>query len=484
MPDAQGTASFIGEFLKGYMGQTAQAELQKLQKVQGLISISEKYRQQAEDPDLSKEEHDHWKQLHTQTLMEADKTMNQKSSGLGSIMKALGFGKKQANGSTATPTSDMYRGTGTPASMPRPESQGPAPADTNAPAEFMGPNSLGTFQQQQTPPDVQQGGLGSVMNAQAPATQAAPAAPATDPYAGIGYLTAQRMKADELKRKQDNADAIDLYRQQEDLRSQKTRSDYTWQQSQTQAGRDAAVEKYKASPEFKTDSQDEQSRVIRNLQYGLPYREPTQRLKTERVPDANGNLVERTIDLNDNNKVVNEVPYTNTTDEPYIQAIINQGLAQGKNISRKDAEAQLGSIRLKSLNLTNQGKESSLANQASMIEARKERDAAAKKAKSEGLSQKEALSIWDKAMAQGKSIVTSRMGGKMVDDAQIVAASTIAAKQWLSAGGLDPNTVISKKNGTTIVAPQQRAGSFYDSVVKKPSATTPSTSAKPIAYPK
>ena len=49
MPDAQGVASFIGEFMKGYMGQMATMEQQKLHKVAGLMEVADQYRRMAED---------------------------------------------------------------------------------------------------------------------------------------------------------------------------------------------------------------------------------------------------------------------------------------------------------------------------------------------------------------------------------------------------------------------------------------------------
>ena len=466
MPDTQGTTSFVGSFLQGYMGHMDNAEHEKLQKVAGLMDIADRYRRMAEDPDASDEIYSHAQEQYQQKLSEADKVMNQKGSGLGAIMGIFGLGKKSKDGQPApalprtlfqkpTGESDAGSGPSNPAPMSRPPALGflPPSDDQDLPAEFRG-----------IPPSVYMA-AGAQSGGTPPSAPAAAAKP--DPYAGLSHAMKFHMRAQEIQGKMEQARQLDTARQQAVMQQGMNRDQYTWQQQQDIAARNAKVEAYKASDEYKLASPEEQRRALDYLQFGMPFKDPSMRLKTEVVPNEKGELVNRTTDLA-SNQVINETPYSVKSDEPLIQGIISADKAKGITTSRQDAQAKLGQIRLQGLNLGNQSKSSGIANQASLIQARQVRMDAVAKSKSGSLSTKDAIGLAKAAITYGKSIVMSRPGGVGMDDDAVSAADMPLARKWVEEVGISWDklqSLISGNPQTTAAdeakkyrGPQQNAG--------------------------
>ena len=398
MPDAQGTASFIGEFLKGYMGETARREQQKYQELSGVLSVAEKYRAMAEDPKISKEENDHWRQLHTQTLSEADKIMNRKSSGIGSILKIFGFGKKQANGSVVTPPGEWYQAQGgePPAGGEAPAAQSPLPDEMNMPANFRG-----------IPPELYLGTPGSGSASVAPV--AAASAPSEDKYANMNPIMAYNERLKDIETERRRQDAIATATETGTISQRFQRENSDWERTQKQAEIDRKVAAYKESPQYDAATEAERNRVLNDIQFDLPYREPQMRLKTEIARnEETGELVRRTTDLA-SNQVVSEEPYYNPADEPTIQAIIAQAEAEGKTMTPEEARVELGKVRLRGLNLSNQGRAGSIASQAITRQAATDRARILHEKANNGgvLTPAQAIGVHRSAMSYGRQMLAA-----------------------------------------------------------------------------
>jgi hypothetical protein len=399
MPDAQGVTSFIGEFLKGYMAETTRKEQQKYQDLSGVISVAEKYRAMAEDPRLTKEEHNHWKQLHAKTLDEADKILNQKSSGLGSIMKIFGIGKKQANGATSTAPSEWYKPAGGdqgssaptgPAPMPRPAHMGPEPNIPNEmdlPPEFRGMQQYMSLQPASSGPSV------------APVVTAAK--PEEDKYADMNPIRAYNERIADLAAERRRKEAIQTARETGEINQEFARENAAQQQTQNQQEIDRRVALFKSSPQYKPGDPDS-DRIINSLQLGLPYKEPTPYRRTVRTYNDQGEPVTQVLE---NGKIIDEAPTFGMANESIIRSIMDDSAASGKPISYKQAEAVWGKHQRDTADLTNKAKTASIANQASNQRYRQLRiDALAEKKKNNGaISAATATSLYKAAQAHGLS---------------------------------------------------------------------------------
>jgi hypothetical protein len=438
MPDAQGTTSFIAEFVKGYMGQMQALEQKRIQDLQNTMTVAENYRKLAEDPNTSPEVHDHYKQLHIETMGEFEKQRNTKVGGLGQVMKLLGFGKKQANGSVATPPSHLYR-------------SGPGGAQTAEPppsasADYSIPSELS-----ENPPEINQ----------APGIPPAGTGTPDNKYAGLNEVAIRQLHMADLKRQQEQESSLDTARKTAVINRQFGREDSAWQQEQNQKNIADRLAAYKASPQYGKDK-DEDRRMENYIQFQTPYRESTVRTQTKIVPDANGHLVTRTIDLNDG-KVITEEPYSSPADEPLIQALMTNN-----HLSREQAVAEIGNKRLEALDLTNKGKKQGIEAQTQMIELRNLRTEALKKAKAGGLTTKDAIGLAKAATTYGKSVVMSRPESAGMSDEELNAAAMVQAQKWVEEVGLSWQKVQSLINGQPQLSPQEEAHGY-----KGPSA--PST---------
>lgn len=99
MPDAQGVTSFIGSFMKGYMGGVQQAQAQKMANVKYLTDIAQNYQKTAENPDISEKARSYAAQQYTKFTLDADKEFNRKIGPWSSIAQLFGWGKKNKDGS-------------------------------------------------------------------------------------------------------------------------------------------------------------------------------------------------------------------------------------------------------------------------------------------------------------------------------------------------------------------------------------------------
>jgi uncharacterized protein YdhG (YjbR/CyaY superfamily) len=392
MPDAQGTASVIGEFLKGYMAETARMEQKKYADLARTLSIAEKYEKMASDPTIDKAEQDHWKQFQIKALADADKIMNRKSSGLGQIMKLFGFGKKQQNGSVATPPSEWYQpidSNKTPAPMPRPGFMGPEPQidAPNTPAEFRFPMS----QYINAP-----GGGTAPVAPVATATK-----PPDDPYAGMNRIMAYNERVKDLESRRNLQNAIEVATRTGEISQRFANERADAEQARRQEEIQRQLTAYRSNPSYGQDPTfDRQMESI--IQFGQAPREPALRTKTEIVPNAANQLVRRTTDLN-TGTVISEEPYANPNDEPMIQALIDSGNAR----TREEAVAKLGQIRLTGLDLANKGKTASIANQEELRKYREERTKilADKKSNNGTMTTAQAIALYEKAQNYGRAML-------------------------------------------------------------------------------
>lgn len=483
MPDAQGTASFIGEFLKGYMGQAAELQDQKMKKVAGILDMADQYHRMAQDATL--EETYNEAQTNYQTkVAEADKVWNQKSGNLGSIMKIFGFGKKGPDGNMPVLPRGAFQSQGAPigpvAAMPRSESLGPAPPPTDVPnagGEFQ-PGSLGylALQQSKAPAPGTPAQVGPVANAHAPA----------QPW--VHPLLRNQMEMRRMEREQDQEWQLKNQEKIGEIQRRFSREDFDWKQGQTQAETDRKVQAYKDSPQYQQDSPDEQTSVLNYLQFGIPIKPQQMRIKSEIVRNENNQLVNRTTDLV-TGKVVQEEPYQNTSDEPYLQAIIQSGRAN----TPEEARAILGQARLDSLNLGNQAKKGSIANQASLIEARNERTKylALKKAGGGKLTAAQAVGLYKAAQSHGLAMLKLKgIDVLVMPKEQLQIEINKYAQPYVE--GTDALEGLMKWEELRQLAgmepgrtPQQNAVGFGQGIINKQNQTaTPAPAAKPGALPK
>lgn len=475
MPDAQGVASFIGEFMKGYMGQVAQMESEKVRKVQGLMEVADQYRKMAEESPTEEGYHSAQENYQKQ-IAEANKLMNEKVSGIGQIMSLFGFGKKGKNGQAAAIPREWFQRPAqgadaapaqpsTPAAMPRPAALGPEPPvdDSNLPANFRG---MQQFMGSGGSPISSPGGAPGAPPAEKPAAP-------TNEYAGLPWMKQQMLRIQDAQRARERKDALSLETEKAEINRRFGREDFTWQQSQKQAETDRKIQAYKDSPEYKTDSEDERSRKISFIRDQIPYREPTTKTSTTITRNSTGQLVRRTTDLR-TKEVINEEPYYQPSDEPIVQAIIQEAASKGVTMTPEQAEAELGKRRLQGMDLTNKAKGLGIANQAALLAARKLRTEMAQKAKAGNLTVKDAIGLAKAATSYGKSIVMSRPEAAGMDEDQLNQEAMPIAKKWIEEVGISWNKVQSLISGKPETTAQQEAMGY-----KGPQAQSGTPAARP-----
>lgn len=466
MPDAQGVSSFIGEFMKGYMGKVAQMEQDKVRNVAGLMDVADQYRKMMETA-TSDEVYQSAQENYQQKVAEADKLMNQKVSGLSSIMGMLGLGKKGKNGQAAmiprewAATQPQEAGQAAPAPMERPAALGPEPPaispleDTNIPPEFRG---MQQFMNVQAPTPATVGGAPSAAPSAAPAP--------VNEYAGIPIVQRNILRAEDARRNREREETLALEERRQGINRRYSREDYEWRAEQEQADKDRRANAYRASAEFGNDS-EEDARVLRNIQFGIPYREPTLRTSTAITRNPSGQLVRRTTDLR-TKEVISEEPYYASADEPKIQAIIQEERDKGRQITPDEAVVELGRRELQEQNLRNQTRTSGLKNQADIIAARRLRTEMLRKASTGGgLDAKDARSLYQSAMSFARATVTGRPEHAGDSEQEIMNAALPIARQWIEDGGMSWEKIQSLLSGNPEKTPEQELGGY-----RPPSART------------
>lgn len=483
MPDLQGTASFIGEFLKGYMGQTAQLEDQKLRKVSGILDVADRYRRMAEDPYATDDTYNHAQKMYQQQVSEADKIMNQKSSTIGSIMKIFGFGKKGANGEPPAiprylfnaPTMSGGEAQVVPESTPVQSQDGA----TGAGAEIrMNPAGLTPLWMRR--PQLNYSGPGGMqIPAPAPGDEQSPQQPPEQKrYVGLGPIARQQQMVKDIEAERENKYAIERARQVGAMQQQLSREDYTWKQGQSEEEGKRKLEIYRNSPQWEIDTPQVRSAKMGWLSQGIPFRPPTPRIKTEKARDENNRIVMRTIDYS-TGEILSETPYIATSDEPKVQALIAEGVAD----TPEAAQAEIGRRELKSGELTAKTKEGNIAAQAenSRIRAEREKYLKAKNESGGALTGATAKSLYRDAMAYGVRMLAMDAGSVAMSKEEKDKFIEAAARKYVEGvpgqEGLMKWEDLRKIAGS---APAKTAQEEYNEYVpKKAGQAAPATPAGP-----
>jgi hypothetical protein len=482
MPDAQGVSSVVGEFLKGYMGQTAQEEQKKVEKVRGILDIADRYRRIAEDPDASDVEYNHAQEQYQTFLGMADKEFNRSTSGLGSIMKIFGFGKKGKNGTTPSMPRQWFQKPpekGAPtvaAAMPRPGFMGPEPTiprEEDMPAEFRGiPRQM----------------YASVPGTAAPAPIAPVANPAPpDQYAGMSPRLVRRAQFADIQADKNQQRQIEAAKQTAEINKQNQQDVYNWQQQQRQALIKDQLDAYRARPEYGTDPEADR-RMEDYIQFGIQPRQESLRTKTEIVRNEANQLVRRTTDLR-NGETISEDPYANANDEPLIQAIIENHRAKGETVTPDQALAELGQVRLRGLTLTNTGKEAGIQAQAALTKSRQQRTQFLKDKENNGgtLTPSQAASLYKAAKASAISrfkAEVSEMDQLQMNQATKNAMIARFEKEYVEGGSgqegimaWDEMIKLVNPNAAPPKTPEEKAKAFIQSMVgaQKNNPSAPAT---------
>jgi hypothetical protein len=400
MPDKQGVSSFIGNFLNGYMGKVAQLEQEKTQNVKGMLEMADRFRQAAEDPLSSPEAAYGYRSLYQQKLSEADKEHNRSTSGLGSIMKIFGFGKKGKDGSTPDMPAEWFtRPAGnapqqTPSAMPaewftRPA--GNAPQETPKAMPQPGWMNNGGRSQEDLPANFRN--LPEWASAGVPPTPLTPGAPASTPgtpatpltppaapdkYAGLSPVVALQQKIADLNAAREQSNRLDTEGKVADLQQTHSRENATWAADQAKQATADRVKAYETSAEYPTDTPEMRSRKISFIRDQIPYREPTQKTKTTLGFDETGHPAYITKDLS-SDEVISTTPAPASAEESMVQSIMHS-----KKFTRDQAEAELGKIRIEGLRLGNESKEGSIEAIAALKDARETRTKILKEKQSSG----------------------------------------------------------------------------------------------------
>lgn len=238
---------------------------------------------------------------------------------------------------------------------------------------------------------------------------AAASAPAEDKYANMNPIMAYNERLKDIETERRRRDAIATATETGRISQQFQRENSDWERAQKQAEIDRKVAVYKESPQYEAATEAERNRVLNDIQFGLPYREPQMRLKTEIVRnEETGELVRRTTDLA-SNQIVSEEPYFNPADEPTIQAIIAQAEAEGRTMTPEEARVELGKVRLRGLNLSNQGRAGSIASQAITRQAATDRARILHDKANNGgvLTPAQAIGVHRAAMSYGRQMLAA-----------------------------------------------------------------------------
>lgn len=485
MADAQGTATVIGEFLKGYMGETARLEKKKYEDLSTAMGMAEKFEKLASDPSIDENQRKQWSEYHVQAIADANKIWKQKNDGLGSIMKLFGFGKKQPNGGIAAPPLDYYKrtdgGGGVPAAMVRPSSLGPAPADDsgNAPPEFMGPGSLGYFQQQQlgAPAPGSPGTVAPVANSSAP----------PDKYAGMNKVMAYQQRTKDLDAARGIQNSVDIATATGRVTQGFDRENYFWKEQEVQRANKEKLSAYRASPSYGKDPEYDKQ-VETALIAGVQPKQQTPYRRTYQTYDRAGNPVLQTTE---DGRVIDEIPARGMANEAQIRAIVADEAKKGNQISYKQAEEIYGKGLLDRSELDKKAKQQSMENQASIARYRQEKIDVlkAKKANGGALTTAQAISLHRAAMGYGRSMLAmDSINALTMSDAEKQAFVNNHARQYVEGGAgqegvMKWDDLMKVVNPSRQVAPpQQKGASFFDNQVKKSSTST--SPAKPFALPK
>ena len=463
MPDAQGVSSFIGEFMKGYMGQVSQMEQDKVRKVSSLMDVAEQYRKLAEGA-TTEESYFSAQEVYRQKIEEADKLMNQKVSGIGSIMKMLGFGKKGKGGEAAMiPREWMQRPQfGDQSAIGQQEQQGPGEA---LPAPMQGAGVPA-----ETPPEIPPAGE----QPQPPQQLAAPAAQPGPDYSGLPWVMQNKLRIEDVRAAQKRDEDLETKRKESEIGRTASREEYAWQREQRRKEAEDLIEQYQNSPEWTSHSQDERTRIVAHIRLGIPYREPATRTSTSITRNPSGQLVRRTVDLR-TNEVLNEEPYYQPANEPLIQAIIAEAAEKGISMTPDQAEAELGRRRLEGIDLTNQAKVKGLESQEELIKARRTKNEIAEKiAKGEGITMAQAISLHRSALSYGSTMARAQVDAITRSEDENHAAALEIARKFVEETGLTWDKLQSIISGKPEVDPLEEAMGYTrpDSGTSKKSTGT------------
>jgi len=246
--------------------------------------------------------------------------------------------------------------------------------------------------------------------------------------------------------------------------------------------------RYRESPEFKVDDAETQSRKISFIRDRIPYRDPTPRLITKVTRDSEGRLVSQTRDVNSKDQpVVAEEPVPFTEHESMVQSLIADAKAQGKSMTPEQAEAEIGRIRLKALNLGNQGKSAGLTAAADLHQLRTERQEFLKAKKDAGgkLTQAQALSLHGRAMAYGKDKLQKDYKDKLIlmSQAQKDKAAMDFARQYVEGMGGEDG-IMDWDELTKIINPNKPDNPYNNPFSYRPGQKPATKTGKPLSPPK
>jgi hypothetical protein len=350
MADSQGTSSFVGSFLNGYMGQMANQQQQKLKKVSDLMDIAERYRRMAEDPAASDEVYSHAQEQMQGILDEAHKTMNAKNNGLGTIMSLFGFGKgKGGQGPNQIPRA-LFQPTSVPGTqpgggaMPYPMTQ---PGETSGamsprPMPQPGVTPIATAPQDDSVPAEFRGmPLSAFMNqpgSSAPASIAPVAQPTPSQYdmTGLSHMAKMNLRQQQVAGQMGLDQQGAAERQRADINQEYSHRNYVYQrqQQEAQTAKDLAV--FRSNPNYGKDPEYDRS-MESHIQYGYVPKEPTP--ITKQAPDWENE--EPVTNIYSNGKVVSTMPRTLPHDAQ-LQAIKSEFAAKGITLSTKQADVEYG----------------------------------------------------------------------------------------------------------------------------------------------
>lgn len=350
---AENAAGILGQFFRGYTEGRSAREAQKQQRVESLMGLARRYSEWADDPNADPEIQQHAAAQMRDTMMQAEKIQNEKAGGLTALMnlgkKIFGKGDKKGDpnfpGPMIAPQTlrSIYREApeptasyeaASPGSMPSTLPTPPAPNAAARQVTITGPGGQLTAQrvpeaaaQPITQPTVNLGGT-----VRQPVTEmvpmGTPGAYGTQPMINGVPINAVMQRRLALKQMEDDLSqqrAVSQAQAVGEINQRFSRDQESWKINQERQNRKIQADSFAASPMGRQIAAEDPARftaMMADIQYGIPFREPTPMWDDVEQVDEQGNRSVQRMDLRTNRPVGPRQPKPPTAYDQQIRSYI------------------------------------------------------------------------------------------------------------------------------------------------------------------
>ncbi len=470
MPDAQGTSSFIGGFLQGFMRQSAQAEDEKLRKVAGMMQIADHHRKMAENPDIDEAIRKDAERSYTKYVQDADKLMNQKVSGLGALMSIFGIGKKGKDGQPAPIPSELFQPQRVPTNYPAEPSAGglssiPYFLDNNPPG-VSSPNADPGFTPRPAPfsaPQPVASTTGTELLSYRTPVDTLPgystviAPPPVDRFAGMNAIAAQNLMRQEAENKLKLENAIATARATGEVSQGFARENAKWQSDFQRQQNLKSMNEFLNGPIARQMDPELRTQVATHIGYGITPPNQTPRIKET---SEDGMRVIR--DLN-SGKVLHQYPEPETASE---RAAVKDYMLANPGWTEEQARTALAKTRVEARTTANEAKDLALQRTRLLNEYTQSRMKWQNETKAGKLDIAKAKSLHQEAMNWGlrNFNLDSRRFGATKEQADAIKAQY--AREYIEGNASQPGVGVTWEQLNAIISgqaprtPQEEANSL------------------------